>query len=107
MISSKSSSKSKSKEKEVNKSSTSNSSTSRKKASKAEDDLFRELTKVQRYQLIESMLNESFPLAAILFVIIVDVILAFGSIGFQIAGIVLQTDLYYIACGYKNVQLFY
>ena len=73
--------------------------TSRKKVDK-DDDRFRVLTKVQTYQLIESMLNERFPLAAILFVIFVDVILAFASIAFQIVAIVLKTDLYYIACGY-------
>lgn len=57
------------------------------------------LTKVQKYQLIESMLNESFPLIAIWTSVTFDVFLAIASIGFQIASIVLKTELYFIACG--------
>ena len=72
--------------------------TSRKKQP-VDDQLHNMLTKVQRYQLIESMLNESFPLVTVLIVIFADVALALSSIGFQIASIILQTDLYYIACG--------
>lgn len=63
------------------------------------DDPYARLTKIQKYQLIESMLNESFPLLAIIFVIFVDVVLALCSIGFQIVAIVLQTELSFIGCG--------
>ena len=57
------------------------------------------LTKVQRRQFIDKMLNEDFPLVFILITIVLNVILSIAAIGFQVASIVFETNYYYIYCG--------
>lgn len=59
----------------------------------------KELTKIQRRQCIVELLIRDFPLVIILIDLIINFILGFGAIGFQIASIILNTDLYFIGCG--------
>lgn len=59
------------------------------------------LTKVQKRQFIEKMLNEDFPLIPIALIIVFELILALASIAFQVVTIIYETSsFYFVGCGY-------
>jgi hypothetical protein len=57
------------------------------------------LTKVQKHQFIEKMLNDDFPIVSVTISIVINLLLGFSAIGFQVAAIVFGTSYYYIYCG--------
>ena len=57
------------------------------------------LTKVQRRQFIEKMLDEDFPLVSVSISVIINVLLGATAIGFHVASIVFSTEYYYTGCG--------
>lgn len=59
----------------------------------------KKLTKVQKRQITEKMLIEEFPLVPVILASVLNILLGLGAIGFQIASIVLETDLFFIATG--------
>lgn len=63
----------------------------------------KKLTKIQRRQIIEKMLNDEFPLIAIILLCILDILLGLSAIGFQIASIIFQTDIYFVGCGLASI----
>lgn len=66
---------------------------------KAENSDEREFTKIQRYQFIDRLLNENFPLAFVIILALVNILNGTGLIGLQIISIINQTPLYYVAIG--------
>ena len=76
------------------------------KSKKKSFDTEKALTKVQRHQFIENMLQEDFPICSVLISTVLNIILAVGAISFQIVSVVLNTKFHYIYCGYiliKNI----
>jgi hypothetical protein len=57
------------------------------------------LTKVQRYQFIEKMLNDDFPILSVTISIVINLILGLSAIGYQVAATIFGTSYYYIYCG--------
>lgn len=57
------------------------------------------LTKIQKKQCFVELLIQDFPLVWIMIDLFLSSFLGLCAIGFQIASIVLKTDLYYIGCG--------
>lgn len=57
------------------------------------------MTKIERYQFIDRMLNESFPLASCLILALLNFFAGAVLIGLQILCIIYQTPLFYISVG--------
>ncbi len=62
-------------------------------------DKEKKLTKIQKRQCIEIMLEKEFPLVLTIILVIFNILAAFASIAIQIEMIIFQKDFYYIACG--------
>lgn len=58
------------------------------------------LTKIQRYQFIDRMLNESFPMAFLLTLALFNIFNGSTLIGLQILSVIYRTPFFYIAVGY-------
>lgn len=57
------------------------------------------LTKIQRYQFIDRMLTDSFPLVFLIVLSLLNIFIGGVLIGFQILCIIYRTPLYFIAVG--------
>lgn len=62
-------------------------------------DKDKKLTKIQKRQCVEIMLEKDFPIVMSIMLVIFNIILALGAIGIQTLSILLKTRLYYVACG--------
>ncbi|RNA33205.1 hypothetical protein BpHYR1_037592 [Brachionus plicatilis] len=59
------------------------------------------LTTIQKKQCFVELLIQEFPLVPVLIDLFLNSFLGLCAMGFQIASIVLKTDLYFIGCGHR------
>jgi hypothetical protein len=59
----------------------------------------KQLTKEERKEAIVSFLKNDFPLRFIVITTIMEMLLSFMAIGFQIASIILKSPLYFVGTG--------